>query len=236
MIENIVSICYPNSGSNWLRMMTNHLGLPLFLNNSHQGSNSKIKIDDIILYNNKFKDRFKNKKIIFMHRDPRDVVVSNYFQWKYRQERNENLILTNFIKEEETGIEKIIRFNLYWKEFKCDKISISYEDLKSDTKLQLIKIFDFVMTHYDIDKLQESIELYSFEKMHQREKNKNIADNSVLLDKVKKIYNITNTDIPDSFKVRRGIVGGYVDYMNNGDIEYCDEMLSKHNYFERMKE
>ena len=39
---------------------------------------------------------------------------------------------------------------------------------------------------------------------------------------------------PNSYKVRRGKVGGFVDYLSPEDIAYCDEVLKSHNYSEKV--
>ena len=41
---------------------------------------------------------------------------------------------------------------------------------------------------------------------------------------------------PDTFKFRRGKVGGYVDYLSDEDIAYCDEVLSRNRYFDKVGE
>jgi hypothetical protein len=42
----------------------------------------------------------------------------------------------------------------------------------------------------------------------------------------------SDSDNPDSYKVRRGKVGGYSDYLSAEDIAYCDEVLKHYTYFE----
>jgi hypothetical protein len=34
-------------------------------------------------------------------------------------------------------------------------------------------------------------------------------------------------DDPDSRKVRRGVIGGYVDYLSPADLAYCDAALEQ---------
>jgi hypothetical protein len=37
---------------------------------------------------------------------------------------------------------------------------------------------------------------------------------------------------PESLKIRRGTVGGFIDYLSADDIDYCNEMLNAYKYFE----
>ncbi len=59
------------------------------------------------------KKKYKNKRIIFLTRDPRDILVSSWHHLKYR----ENIYregLTEFIREELVGIDKVIAFMNLW--------------------------------------------------------------------------------------------------------------------------
>jgi hypothetical protein len=40
---------------------------------------------------------------------------------------------------------------------------------------------------------------------------------------------------PDSYKVRRGVVGGYVDYLSPGDLAYIGRVLALRRAFERQR-
>jgi hypothetical protein len=39
---------------------------------------------------------------------------------------------------------------------------------------------------------------------------------------------------PDSYKCRRGTVGGYVDYLTAEDITYCEDVMRRHGYREML--
>jgi hypothetical protein len=40
----------------------------------------------------------------------------------------------------------------------------------------------------------------------------------------------------ESFKVRRGLVAGYLDYLCEADLSYCQEVLAKIDYWSRFDE
>jgi hypothetical protein len=52
----------------------------------------------------------------------------------------------------------------------------------------------------------------------------------------KKIFGAAVADNSDSYKVRRGKVGGYTDYFSEKDLAYCDELLARYDYFNRVRE
>ena len=41
-----------------------------------------------------------------------------------------------------------------------------------------------------------------------------------------------NATDPDSFKVRRGIVAGYREYLDESDVRFAEEVLARHAYEE----
>jgi len=225
----LIGISYTNSGKTWLKSMTNYIELNIPY--THQGTSSNLGYTFLQIKNQIEMYPEKLNNILFLHRDPRDVIISNYFQTVYRNGYGEHLNLSDFIKKETYGIEKCIQFNLYIKELSVNKLSVSYEDLKKDTKEQLHKICKFFNYYVDDIKIEEAYNLFSFDKMKQREIEK---DNSVNTFDFTKIYKRTNRAKPESFKTRRGIVGGYKDYLSESDIKYCNDLLEQYYYFERM--
>ncbi|TIP61683.1 MAG: hypothetical protein E5X55_36270 [Mesorhizobium sp.] len=41
-------------------------------------------------------------------------------------------------------------------------------------------------------------------------------------------------DDPESFKVRKGKVGGYLDYLSTDDVAFCDDVLARLDYWKRL--
>lgn len=181
--------------------------------------------------NNKLLDWkfYKNKKVIFLVRDPRDVIVSFYFQvmkrvktdiYKEMRKIGKNGI-SPFIRNEKGGIKSIIKyFDLINKNKNKmgDYLLVKYEDLKNNTEDEFIRILKFI-GGCDINKeyLEKSIKFSSFGNMHKMEKN------SVIECKLSP----GNKNDPESYKTRRGIVGGYIDYLNEKDVNYIDKMTER---------
>jgi hypothetical protein len=168
------------------------------------------------------KTKYKNKKILFLARDPLDTVVSSYFQCHKRIKVFHGTI-SDFIRDERYGIRKIVRFHNIWYENKHipkDFLFVRYEDLHSNP-LKVLKSITFFLDIQDIceNTFKESIEFASFENMQQLER-------EGYYDKKYGIpVKLTDNNDIESFKVRKGKIGGYVDYLHEEDIAFCRDCL-----------
>jgi len=166
------------------------------------------------------------KKVILLSRDPRDVVVSLYFQ---KTKRSENKIVTemsHFIRNEKYGINGIIHVMNIWRERLRDNphtLWTGYEDLRTDTYKELERIVKFLnLKEVNSDMIHEAIAFADFKNMLKMER-EHVFDNPILLP--------GNMSDPDSFKVRKGKVGDYINYFNKSDIEYLNHALKSLDNF-----
>jgi hypothetical protein len=170
------------------------------------------------------KSIYRGKKVMLLIRDPKDVIVSYYFQATKRNKVFEGS-LSEFIRDEYLGIKKILAFNTNWhanqhllSEFKL----VCYEAIHADPK-GVLKIALTMMNVEEIDDsiLESAVAYGRFENMKQLEASSQIENNTLRsgdpLD-------------PESFKVRKGKVGGYTDYLNEEDIAYIDQAIQELNY------
>jgi len=85
------------------------------------------------------KQCYKNKKVIFLVRDPRDIMVSQYFQMTKRQYEYDwqyHSDISSFIRDERYGVDTLLHFMNIWYENKSvpsDFLLVRYEDMKTDT-------------------------------------------------------------------------------------------------------
>jgi hypothetical protein len=219
---DVVIISHPKSGRTWFRVILDHLKikLPYCNDNSEfkkQISYNKIETD---------KTQYKNKKVIFLLRDPRDIVVSAYLDAIQRSKIFEGTI-SEFIKDDKLGIRKILNFHKVWNENKDvpkEFLYISYEDMHKNSVQTIKRIIKFIKSK-DIpeDKLKEIIDFYKLENMKALEKkghfNKQYGD----------IFNTSKNKKGTYNKVRKGKVGGYVNYLNEQDIAYCNKCMQEFN-------
>jgi hypothetical protein len=116
------------------------------------------------------------------------------------------------------GIEKNIKFNLYWKESnKYNRIMVSYEDLHKSPVTTIKSVCDFLDYNISIELITKAINENTFEKMRNKE-----------------IEGMQNID-EKSLKTRVGKIGGYINHLSEDDIKYCNDLLEKYNYFDRMQ-
>ncbi len=172
----------------------------------------------------------QNKKVVLLIRDPRDVTVSLFYHMKYR-----NMVFDGDISEfirGAGGIESTIRyFNMYLENSKQIKelYIIKYEDLRNRTKTSLVNLLSF-LGEYDIDirAIEDSIEYAKFNNMKARESSSQIDSNAN--DPLKTF----NKDDKRAFKVRKGIVGNYINEFNDKDLNFVNESMynlnDKFNY------
>lgn len=170
--------------------------------------------------------KLKSKKVIFITRDPRDVLISYYFQYTKRENHPE-INLSNFIRNDKLGIKRILEFNslVYenrriFKEF----IIINYEDLKKNPIYNFKKILKFLNKNIDYKILEEAVRESSFHKMRKIEENKIFNEYALCPGK---------KDDPDSYKVRRGKVGGYKEYLNENDLSYINKIITDYKIYNK---
>lgn len=232
-------ISYPKTGRTWLRVMlgkaiilkyqlddrmileTFHLTkkaglIPTIF--SHDGPfllrNSAPYYD--INFNEK---KYKKKKVIFLIRDIRDTLVSSYFEESKRLKTYEGGLST-FIRDKSFGAKKIVTFYNIWfinRNIPANFLLIRYEDLHRKPVEILREVLKFINAEeIEEEVLENAVSFASFEQMKKMEE-RNIFKDSILRPGIK------NDD--ESYKVRRGKIGGYVDYLTEKDLKYIDKVV-----------
>lgn len=167
--KKFIIISFPKSGRTWLRVMLDKLNI--HIEYTHDGSEhaKQISYRDF----NPDKTSYKKKKVILLIRDPRDTLVSGYFQATKRLKIYDGNI-SDFIIDERHGMKQILRFHEIWfdnQRIPKDFLIITYEDMHKDTLNILKKVVSFLQREYLKDKqLKESIEFAKFENMQLLEK------------------------------------------------------------------
>jgi hypothetical protein len=237
----VFMISMPKAGRTWLRVMVgrviqNHARAPLEaviqtarlhrlapgvprLLSTHDGYKKGLEPAAVQLD----KSRYRSKRVILLVRDPRDVLVSLYFQDRYRREESVGLELSDLVHTERDGLKTIIAFYNSWAagaNVPRDLLVVRYESLKLDAVGELRRIFAFLEVPWVTDDLlEEAVAFASMQNMRELERAN--ALNSIAL-------RPTDASNPDSFKVRRGKVGGYVDYLSPTDVEEMNRLIATH--------
>ncbi len=156
------------------------------------------------------------KKIILLVRDPRDIIVSLYFQLSKRERRFCGE-MGEMLRHSKFGIESIIDILNHWinewwgtPKFKL----IRYEDCRRDPHKEFSALVEFIEeVPVNQQLVVESLEFASFDSMKKLEKSKKVESKSL---------QPRNDSDPESFKVRRGKVGGYKDYLSKDDQAFLE--------------
>lgn len=159
------------------------------------------------------KSKYKDKKVILVVRDPRDTIVSLYFQ-KTKRWKVEQKSIEEFFWQESGSFKTMISFYNIWAENRSvpkELLLIKYEQLHINPAQTLRTIVDFIGLNSVTDStIQEAVRLSSFEAMQKRE-----GDGEF---KTSRLRPGIQGD-GESFKARKGKVHGYVDYLTPDIIE-----------------
>jgi hypothetical protein len=169
-------------------------------------------------------------RLLVLLRDPRDTVVSGFHTAKKRAKEVYAGGMSEFIRDPSHGIEKVITFNLMWSELascRKDAALLTSEELRADTELTLSRVLTFFGASRWPIRVRFTVWRNSFERMQNRERRGRLGVNG-------KAFSFRAANDTNALKVRRGQTGGYVDELDPDDIAFCDEILGRSNYFERI--
>lgn len=177
---------------------------------------------------------FWGKRVLLLVRDPRDTAVSQYFQWRHRMHASKKLLnaypphgaavsLADFVLRQPMGLAGVLDFLQIW-ERTLPKVrashTVHYEALRQDTAGTLAGILDFLGTPVTPEIVAQAVAYASVENMRKLEaEGTKVGYTGQRL----KPGDAAN---PDSFKVRRGKVGGWRDYLSEAEIAEVEAMVA----------
>ncbi len=182
------------------------------------------------------REKLAGKKVILLVRDPRDVIVS-YYHHKSRRERDRDFwwfqgkrkqthsrfqgTLAEFLEVEIGGFDTLLRYYNVWEQVRRTPAAfllLRYEDMQADPAAQLRRVLDFVGLSAVSDAVvKEAVEYASFRNMQKIESGQEV-----------KSFKLKAGDVndPDSYKVRRGKVGGYRDELTPAQIVQLERKMA----------
>jgi Sulfotransferase domain len=168
----------------------------------------------------------RRAKILLLARDPRDTFVSLYLQLTRRdpgtRERFAGKSITEVLRDRQFGIGSIVTtMNEWLNEFsgRSGFSLVAYESLRAQPAKQFRDILALVgEADPSMSIFQAALEFSDFENM-QRLEAAGVFDSKIL-----RARDVTD---PQSFKVRRGKIGGYRDYLSAEDRQYAAAIMKK---------
>ncbi|MFW6132946.1 MAG: sulfotransferase domain-containing protein [Planctomycetota bacterium] len=159
------------------------------------------------------KTEYADHKVILLVRDIRDLAVSAYFEATRRRQQFVGDI-SQFLRCQRGGVDTMIRFYNIWaanRNVPRGFCLVRYEDLHADASAEVRRILDFVGVEGVTDEtIRQAVAFASFENMNRMERTDALASDRL---------RPGDPADPESYKVRRGKVGGYRDYMDPADAE-----------------
>jgi hypothetical protein len=248
---DVAVVSFGKSGRTWLRVMMSRyyqlvFGIPervlLGFDNYHRRNATIPKIffthDNYIKdYTGEFdsKASFYPKKVVLLVRNPKDIAVSQYFQWQHRMRpakkrlnqyppHGADVSAFDFVMDPNCGLPNIIAYlNLWDREAERvkDLLIVRYEDMRSDPNGTLRRVMEFVNgTPADTEAVEGAVEYSSVENMRKLEERNVFWLAGGRMKPGKK-------GDPNSYKVRRAKVGGYKDYFTDAQAAEIDELVAK---------
>jgi len=178
------------------------------------------------------KKDFYKKKTVLLVRNPRDVAVSQFFQWKYRMRPEKkamnkypaheaDISVYDFVMDDNQGLSHIITFMNNWAT-ELDKIEnllvVRYEDLRSHPEREMARVVEFLGMEANEEFLKDTAEFASVENLRKKEQ-ENYFWRSGSRVQAKDVND------PNTFKVRKAKVGGYKDYFDDDQVAQVDAMV-----------
>jgi hypothetical protein len=244
-LADAVVVSFGKSGRTWLRVLLSRVfqlqhGLGeravIGFDNLHYQTGAVPKI--MFTHDNYVKDYtghrdskadFYDHKVVFLARDPRDVAVSQYFQWKFRMKPNkkdinaypmDDLVPFDFVMSD-AGLPKVIDFmNLWAKEAPKikDFMVVRYEDLRARPEETLQALLEFLGTPASAAQIADAVTFASYDNMKRMEQQRVFwLSGGRLVPK--------DRSNPNSYKVRRGKVAGYRDDFDATQLAQIDRLV-----------
>ncbi len=176
----------------------------------------------------------RDKPIVLIARNPIDIAVSWYFQFTKRQSVQKQELINHFIehpidrktismwdfvRHSDIGLPSLIEFLNRWERnlANCpNSIIIRYEDLRAQPAETLTKITELMGESFSVEEIQQAVDYGSFENQRKLESNGFFKQGGMTL---------RNPKDTESFKTRRGKVGGYADYFSPEQVQELEELM-----------
>ena len=211
-------VSYPKSGRTWIRYIFAQLSLEqqiLFHHDRFEFSDC-VKLPHNFNLSERLAQYSKVEKLVYLDRDPRDVMVSLYFQitGRMRDVFEYQGSISEFLRDDYFGAHNLKHFRKMWAEITAQMgfLRISYEECHQDIEGTIRRI----LTYYDLAvnplPLSQAIANADFKPMKDLEQS----------GKFPEPWLKPRNNAP---KVREGRIGGFRNSLTDDDIAYLNDLF-----------
>jgi hypothetical protein len=177
----------------------------------------------------------RHKPILLLARNPIDIAVSWFFQFTRRQSAHKQELINHFIahpidrhtitlwefvRHSDIGLPFLIDYLNTW-EHNLQQLEhsllVRYEDLRASPASTLKRITALMGESFNDAEIEEAVSFGSFDNLRKLESSGFFRRGGMRL---------RNAGDPDSFKVRRGKVGGYTEYFSEDQVAELEGLLA----------
>jgi hypothetical protein len=240
-------VSYPKAGRTWLRVLlpaalalargapadadldrwlagdaVHHAGRTVFFTHA-LASRESVGTDDL----RAFAHAWRRTPVLFIVRDPRDLVVSYFFQRTKRRRpakggRPVPPDVASFIRDPQFGAPRIIEmFNIWYRALRRAPraMMLSYETLHADPARGTRDAIRFLFgLEIGDDVSRRAAEYATFRNMRALE----LSDRFAV---TKRLWTRDKSD-PDGFKTRKGRIGSFGETLSDADIAFVDRLIA----------
>jgi hypothetical protein len=253
---DLLIIGHPKSGNTWLKVMLSRLyqirhGLPASLivtsdelARRHPGvpritaTNGHYSYEGAVgaaLAEGAPDSPLRRKPILLLARHPCDIAVSWYFQFTRRQSAAKQELINasiehpidrrtigiwDFVRHSDIGLPCLIDYLNRWEQNLAhlpQALMVRYEDLRAEPARELRRITGLIGETFSAAEIEQAVEFGAFDNLRQLESKGFFRQGGLRL---------RNPNDPESFKVRRAKVGGYLDYFTAAQAAELDALVA----------
>ena len=187
---------------------------------THAGSSWEEHIQDENTVSVDDWNKYSHAKVVFLYRDPRDILVSQYHHIVNRT-GYKTFHKDYVIENKNVGLLKIINFMNKWYKFSGENTEsvcrMSYETMRKDTEAELARLFDFWDISVSHENIKQAIENCTLDKMRQKEKEN--ADSPWMVTKKGAGNN--------AFHSRKGMIGEYMEFFSEEQVSLINQKINE---------
>lgn len=231
-------VSFPKCGRTWLRMLlahafAEHFGVAVTpeIGDQHREKDGVpwVHFTHCGASREDFRERrldfgvFATKKVIYLVRDPRDIIVSYHFQTVLREpRRGVRMEMSAFLRDPVYGMPRVVEMLnrvAANRDAPGEARTYSYEGMKRSAVGVLGDVLEFLELDIPAASIDRAVAACSFAALRRAEAEGRYDHDSM---------QPGDPRDPRSFKMREGEVGGFRRHLDAADITYLDTYLASH--------